>query len=84
MNERDIAEGQATREWYFNRFGVDETQPAQSTKTSIPPTTGTVKAEPDEMPKPEKPRVETVYRGDQPVTVFNPGIDFTKGGSIHF
>ena len=65
MNERDIAEGKAAREWYFYRFGVDET-------------------EPDEMAKPEKPRVETVYRGDQPVTVFNPGIDFTKGGSIHF
>lgn len=30
MNERDIAEGQAARDWYFNRFGVDETQSAQA------------------------------------------------------
>lgn len=29
MNERDIAEGQSARDWYFNRFGVDETQPVQ-------------------------------------------------------
>lgn len=30
MNERDIVEGQTARDWYFNRFGVDETQPVQT------------------------------------------------------
>lgn len=31
-----------------------------------------------------QPRVTTVYRGDQAVSVFHPGIDFAKGDSLHF
>lgn len=84
MNERDVAEGQAAREWHFNRFGVDEAQPAQAGIDQPLTTEEMVQSETDVMATQQKPRVETVYRGDQPVSVFHPGIDFSKGDSLHF
>lgn len=70
IERRARAEAEATRNWNFCRFGVDEKQLAQET-------------EPIDKPV-EKPRVVTKYQGMQPGIKFEPSVDFSKGGSIPF
>lgn len=70
IERRERTEAEATRNWYFSRFGVDETQLAQE-------------AGPIDK-RAEKPRVVTEYQGKQPVIKFKPGVDLSKGGSIPF